>query len=221
MQFTNRERIIDRVSKMPKGESSPSNHYWCETCKMLFSIDSPVCPYMTKVCINTPIPVELIAPESTISLEKFGLFYPKIPQKIMDKFAVDNLEELGIKWANAYLEFLKEWKFPYQNDPLQTLKSFLILISGSETAQRVQKEKITFVITDINKNWEKEKLFKILESSIKVLKTELNIKQHISFDEIDIIGETLTGKYYCGMCQKFFEFSTQKDSITCPLMLRL
>ncbi len=53
--FKNRELIMKRVAEMPKGEKSPSKRYWCLTCKMLFSMEEPVCPYMSKICINTPI----------------------------------------------------------------------------------------------------------------------------------------------------------------------
>lgn len=218
MQFSNKERIIQRVSMMPKGETSPSNHYWCVTCKMLFNISEPVCPYMPKVCINTPVPIELAGPESTIALEKFGLFYPKIPQHLLSGLLNSDLSDLGRKLANNYLDFLKEWNFQYKHEPIQALKSFLIILTGCETAQRVRKDELIFVITDLKKIWDKDKLFAILDSALEVLKQELNVKQSISLDEIDIIGENATGKYYCGMCNKFFEFSTQKEIITCPLM---
>ncbi len=214
----NKQAIMERVGKMPGGIYSPSNRYWCVTCRLLLNIDKPVCPYMTKMCINTPIPIEAMAPESTMSIEKFGLFYPKIPQKMMNFLAEDNLEETGKKWAAAYLNFLREWKFEYKHEPLQTLKSFIITVSGSETAERIVQGKIIFIITDMKKVWEKKKLFPILESAIAVLKDELEFTPSIALDEIDIIGENETGKYYCSMCRKFFEFSSQRDSITCPLM---
>jgi hypothetical protein len=209
---------MERVSKMPSGVYSNSNKYWCVTCKLLFNIDKPVCPYMPKMCINTPVPVEVMQPESTVSIEKFGLFYPKVPQRMMNFLAGDGPEDVGRKWADAYLDFLNEWRFEYKHEPLQTMKSFIITVSGSETAQRVTSDGIVFVITDLKKVWEKEKLFPILESSIAVLKDEIGISQNVFLDAIDIIGEKETGKYYCSMCRKFFEFSSQRDSITCPLM---
>ncbi len=214
----NKGSIMERVSKMPAGVYSASNKYWCVTCKLLFDIDKPVCPYMPKICINTPVPIEVMRPESTVSIEKFGLFYPKVPQKMMNFLAGDEPENIGRKWAEAYIDFLKEWRFEYKNEPLQTLKSFIITVSGSETAQRVTPEGIVFVITDLAKVWEKKKLFPILGAAVTILKDELNLKQNIFLDELDIIGETATGKYYCSMCSKFFEFSSQRDSITCPLM---
>ncbi len=214
----NKQSIMERVGKMQAGVYSASNKYWCVTCKLLFDIDKPICPYMTKMCINTPVAVEVMQPESTVAIEKFGLFYPKVPQKMMNFLAGDEPEEIGRKWAEAYLNFMNEWRFEYKHEPLQTLKSFIITVSGSETAQRITANGIVFVITDLKKVWEKEKLFPILESAIAVLKDDLGIKQNISLDEIDIIGENETGKYYCSMCRKFFEFSSQKDTITCPLM---
>jgi hypothetical protein len=216
--FKNRDKIIDRVANMPDGEFSPSDRYWCVTCKMLFDIDKPVCPYMPRVCINTPIPVELVAPETTASLEKFGLFYPKIPQKVMASLAPQVGAEIGRDWADAYLAFLKDWRFPYASEPLQTLKSYIILVSGCETAQRVREGAITFVLTDLRKVWENDLIFDILDAGIGVLKDELKIESALDFEELEIIGEMDTGKYYCAMCRKFFEFSVQRKSITCPLM---
>ncbi len=214
----NEKSIMERVGKMPAGLYSASNKYWCVTCKLLFDIDKPVCPYMPKMCINTPVPVEVMRPESTVSIEKFGLFYPKVPQKMMNYLSGSESEKIGRKWAESYLSFLNEWQFDYKREPLQTLKSFIITVSGSETAQRVTKNGIVFVLTDLNKVWEKKKLFPILGSAVEVLRDELGLAHNILFDEVDIIGEKATGKYYCSMCRKFFEFSSQRDSITCPLM---
>jgi hypothetical protein len=42
------------------------------------------------MCVNTPIAVENLAPKSTEALEKFGLFYPKIPQRILSEVITDN-----------------------------------------------------------------------------------------------------------------------------------
>ncbi len=214
----NNQSIKERVEKLPAGIHSESNKYWCVTCKLLFSMDKPVCPYMPKMCINTPIAIEEMQPESTVSIEKFGLFYPKIPQKMMNFLAEDPLEELGRHWASAYMEFLKEWKFEYKHEPLQTLKSFIITVSGCETAERIYANGISFIITDLQKVWNKQKLFAILEGAMEVLKDELSFNKNITFDEMNIIGEKEVGKYYCPMCKKYFEFSSQRDSITCPLM---
>lgn len=215
--FKNKEKIMQRVKNMEPGEESPSQHYWCVTCKMLFDIEEPVCPYMPKMCINTPIPVELEGPESTTCLEKFGLFYPTIPQEVWAKLISDP-KDTGKKWADAYLEFLDDWKFHYRDEPLQALKSFIITVSGCETAQRVHENEITFIITDLEKIWEQDTLFSLLESALPLLKKKLGIKQNIKLDSLDIIGDMPSGKYYCPMCRKFFQFSVQRDHITCPLM---
>ena len=216
--FKNREMIMKRVAEMPKGEKSSSNRYWCLTCKMLFSMEEPVCPYMSKICINTPIPVELAGPESTISLEKIGLFYPKIPQKMLAFLAKGDPKEIARQWVEVYFEFLEQWNFAYKHEPMQAIKSFIITISGSETGQRVRSGEITLIITDLEKVWDQERFLNILEPALEMLKEKLAVKETIKLDTLDILGDMDTGKYFCPMCSKFFEFSTQKDSITCPLM---
>ncbi|MBW6463128.1 MAG: hypothetical protein K0B84_02950 [Firmicutes bacterium] len=216
--FKNREMIMARVAEMPPGEKSRSNRYWCLTCKMMFSMEDTVCPYMPKVCINSPIPVELVGPESTICLEKIGLFYPKIPQKMLAFIAQGDPEDIAEKWVETYLAFLDDWNFDYKHEPLQALKSFIISISGSETGQRLHSNEITFILTDLEKVWDGKKFFSILKPALGMLKEKLDFKESISLDSLDILGDMDTGRYYCPMCSKFFEFSTQKDSITCPLM---
>lgn len=216
--FKNREKIMKRVAEMPKGEMSSSNRYWCLTCKMPFSMEEPVCPYMSKICINTPIPVELAGPESTISLEKIGLFYPKIPQKMLAFLAKGNPKEIARQWVEEYFEFLEQWNFAYKHEPMQAIKSFIITISGSETGQRIRSGEITLIITDLEKVWDQERFLNILEPALELLKENLAVKETIKLDTLDILGDMDTGKYFCPMCSKFFEFSTQKDSITCPLM---
>jgi hypothetical protein len=84
------EVIKNKINSLPEGSISESNHYWCVTCKKFFVLDKPECPYMTGMCVNTPIAVENLAPESTEALEKFGLFYPKIPQRILSEIITDN-----------------------------------------------------------------------------------------------------------------------------------
>ncbi len=216
--FKNRDKIMARVAEMPLGEKSPSNRYWCLTCKMLFSMEEPVCPYMPKICINSPIAVELVGPESTISLEKIGLFYPKIPQKMLAYLAKGDPKKIADKWVGVYLDFLEQWHFDYKHEPLQTIKSFIITVSGSETGQRIRSGEITLVLTDLEKIWDQERFFSILEHALETLKEKLAVDQAIKLDSLDILGDMDTGKYFCPMCSKFFEFSTQKDSITCPLM---
>ncbi|MGM0510563.1 MAG: hypothetical protein ACQESD_05495 [Thermoplasmatota archaeon] len=213
--FKNKEKIIEKVKNLPKGEKSESGRYWCVTCKKLFELDEPVCPYMPKVCLNSPIAVENMPPESTEGLEKFGLFYPKIPQMILAKFIDEGQAE---ELVDIYFDFLEDWNIRYEEQPLQTIKSFIITVSGCETAQRVEENKVTFIVTDIDKVWEKDKLFKLLGKALDIVIKRLDFEKSIVLDDTSILGDMPMGKYYCPMCQKFFEFSIQRDTITCPLM---
>ncbi|MGM0442387.1 MAG: hypothetical protein ACQEQC_08220 [Elusimicrobiota bacterium] len=215
--YDNKKQIMKKIQTLDKGSKSDTNRYWCVTCKKLFRIDEPVCPYMTKMCVNTPIAIENTPPESSVWMEKMGLFYPNLPQQLMASM-VDDPATVGEKWAHIYLKFLKEWKIDYSDQPLQTVKSFVIFASGCESAQRVNEDRITFVITDLGKVWEKDKLFTILAEAFTVLKKELDISQKIELDEIDIIGDRPLGRYYCAMCRKFFEFGIPREKIVCPLM---
>ena len=213
------QMIKKKIDSLPEGSFSKSNHYWCVTCKKFFVLDKPECPYMTGMCVNTPIAVENIAPENTEALEKFGLFYPKIPQKILSGIIENDFEETGKKLAKIYLDFLKEWKFDIaKQQPLQTIKSFIIILSGCETAQRINENSITFVLMDAEKIWKKENIKKILIGSLKYFSKFLDIKHSLNVDFIDILGEREVGKYYCAKCGMFFEFGIKRDNVTCPLM---
>lgn len=216
--FDNREKPMQKAMPLPQGAISPTQRYWCATCKMLFKMDHPVCPYMPKTCINTPISVEVMPLESSVCLEKLGLFYPKIPNRIMAFLAQRDLPKIGDELLNVYLGFLNDWGINYKNEKLQTIKSFIILVSGCETAQRVNSDEITFIIADLREIWDKEKLFALLNSSIPIFRDILNITQSIKLDELKITGGVPSGKYYCPMCRKFFEFSVQREAIICPLM---
>ena len=213
------QMIKEKLNSLPEGSISESNHYWCVTCKKFFVLDKPVCPYMTGMCINTPIAVENFAPESTEAIEKFGLFYPKIPQKILSIITKNEFRKAGERFAEIYINFLKEWKFNLsKQEPLQTLKSFIIILSGCETAQRINKDSITFVLMDAGKIWGKDQIEQILEGSINYLKNVLDIKRKINIDFINIFGEREIGKYYCSKCGMFFEFGIKRETVTCPLM---
>ena len=174
------QMIKDKINSLSEGSVSPSNHYWCVTCKKFFVLDKPECPYMTGMCVNTPIAVENIAPESTEALEKFGLFYPKIPQRILSEIVIDNYLETGKNLAQIYLDFIKEWKFDLsKQQPLQTIKSFIIILTGCETAQRINKKSITFVLMDAGKIWEKDKIKDIILGSLEYFKTILKIEHEL------------------------------------------
>jgi hypothetical protein len=213
------EMIKNKINSLPGGSTSESNHYWCVTCKKFFVLDKPECPYMTGMCVNTPIAVENLAPESTEALEKFGLLYPKIPQKILSEVITENFKETGINLAKIYLDFLKEWKFDIsKQQPLQTVKSFIIILSGCETAQRINEKSITFVLMDAGKIWDKEKIKGILLGGLNYLKDILDIEHDLNLDFIDILGEREVGKYFCAKCGMFFEFGIRRETVTCPLM---
>ena len=218
-QMTRMEMIKNKINSLPAGSKSESNHYWCVTCKKFFVLDKPECPYMTGMCVNTPIAVENLAPESTEALEKFGLFYPKIPQRILSDIITENFHETGKNLAKIYLDFIKEWKFDIsKQQPLQTIKSFIIILTGCETAQRINDESITFVLMDAGKIWEKDKIKEILLGSLKYLKKILDIDHELDLDFIDILGEREVGKYFCAKCGMFFEFGIRREVVTCPLM---
>ena len=216
--FDDKQKIMERVASLPKGTPSPSGRYWCVTCKMLFKLDEPVCPFMPKMCINTPIPVELMPVESSICLEKLGLFYPKIPQKLMAHLADAGEPVDAGALVGAYLAFLADWGIHPAEEPLQTLKSFIVLLSGCETAQRVNEEAITFVVTDLERIWREDRLLPLLDATLPLLAAEVGISQPIRLDSMVLMGERPSGRYFCPMCRKFFEFSTQRASVTCPLM---
>jgi hypothetical protein len=218
-KMTRMEMIKNKINSLPEGSISESNHYWCVTCKKFFVLDKPECPYMTGMCVNTPVAVENLAPESTEALEKFGLFYPKIPQRILSEVITDNYRETGKNLAKVYFDFIKEWKFDIsKQQPLQTIKSFIIILTGCETAQRINEKSITFLLMDAEKVWEKDKIKEILLGSLEYLKSILNIKHELRLDFIDILGEREVGKYFCAKCGMFFEFGIRRETVTCPLM---
>jgi hypothetical protein len=216
--FDRQKKIIERIQILPKGSPSPSGRYWCVTCKKMFHLDGPTCPYMTKMCINTPIAVENLPPEGSAWLEKMALFYPKIQQRLLSSLLSEKPSDIGKFWATEYLTFLDDWKIVCTHDPLQTMKSFILITSGCETAQRVDQEEITFVLTDMEKIWEKDVLFPVLEKGLAELRTVLNVRHRLKLDEMSILGERDMGKYFCGMCHKFFEFGLKREKVTCPLM---
>src|SRR5664279_1720700 len=94
-QMNRMQMIKNKIDSLPAGSISESKHYWCVTCKKFFVLDKPECPYMTGMCVNTPIAVENLAPESTEALEKFGLFYPKVPQRILSEIIKEDYLETG------------------------------------------------------------------------------------------------------------------------------
>jgi len=216
--YDRRQKIIEKIQTLPKGSASDSGRYWCVTCKKLFKMEQPICPYMTAMCVNSPIALEKFVPESTEWLEKMGLFYPKIPQMVIAALLKENPAPIGKRLAKIYLEFLSDWKIEHSRQPLQTLKSFVLVFSGCETAQRIRENEILFIVTDMQKIWGEGILFALLKDALDGLKSRFDITQEIKFDSMEIIGERNMGKYYCGMCRKFFEFGIEREKVTCPLM---
>ena len=218
--MTSRMQMIrSKIDSLPAGSYSPANHYWCVTCKKLFVLDKPECPYMSGMCVNTPIAVENLHPESTEALEKFGLFYPKIPQRILSRIIRNDFREAGKKLASVYIDFIREWHFDgADRQPLQTIKSFIIILTGCETAQRINDNSVTFVLMDAGKIWDKDKIKEILAGGLIYLKEYLKVEHELKVDFIDILGEREVGKYYCAKCGMFFEFGIRRDTVTCPLM---
>jgi len=216
--YDRRQKIMDKIKTLPKGSLSSSGRYWCVTCKKLFRIGQPVCPYMTAMCVNSPITLENFPPESAEWLERMALFYPKIPQRVMSALLKENPAPIGKSLAVAYMDFLADWKIEHRGQPLQTIRSFILILSGCETGQRVTENEITFVVTDPRKIWEEGILFPLLKDALDELKGKLGVRQDIKFDQMEIIGERDMGKYYCGMCRKFFEFGIEREKVTCPLM---
>jgi len=218
-QMNRMQMIKEKISTLPQGSISASNHYWCVTFKKFFVLDKPECPYMTGMCVNTPIAVENLAPESTEAIEKFGLFYPKIPQRLLNEIITDDFKAIGSKMVDDYFDFLDDWKFRIaQQQPLQTIKSFIIILTGCETAQRINEKSITFVLMDAGKIWEKSKIKEIVTGSLKRFKERLKMAHEFHVDFIDILGDREVGKYYCAKCRMFFEFGIKRDKVTCPLM---
>lgn len=216
--YDRRQKIMEKIQTLSTGSVSASGRYWCVTCKKLFRMEQPVCPYMTTMCVNSPIALEKFPPESAEWLEKMGLFYPKIPQMVMAALLKENPIPIGKRLAETYLEFLAEWKIEFARQPLQTLKSFVLVFSGCETAQRIRENEILFIVTDMHKIWEEGILYSILKDAVDELKSRFGITQEIRFDSMEIVGERNLGKYYCGMCKKFFEFGIEREKVTCPLM---
>ncbi len=213
------QQIKQKIDSLPEGSYSASHHYWCMTCKKFFVLDKPVCPFMTGMCVNTPIAVENMPPENTESLEKFGLFYPKIAQHILSNIIEKDFFETGKKLAQVYLDFLREWRFNLSKEqPLQTMKSFIIITTGCEIAQRINEKSVTFVLMDAQKIWDKNKVSEMLKGALDYLSGILSFKKELNIDFIDIFGPREIGKYYCSKCGMFFEFGIKRETITCPLM---
>jgi len=221
MSLTMKEKLA-RIAALPDGTTSPSGHYWCATCKKFFRLEEPSCPYMTNMCVNNAIPIEAIAPPHPIAYERFGLFYPKFPQRALARLAGGVSEEawdpLGYAWAGAYLEELAEWRVKYRGDPLETLKSFTIFASGCEVAQRRLDDQVLLIVLDPQNVWaDQEVLRHVVEAALERLRREMTFPQPAKLDFIRIVPGSL-GRYFCPKCRMYFEFGKARDKVICPLM---
>ncbi len=206
------------------GIKSPSGKYSCLMCKKFFELAEPVCPYMPKMCVNTPLAVESVAPGSTMAFERIGLYYPKLLQRalagVMPK--VTDEAALGRRLAEEYLAELADWRVQYKDNPLEAVKSFVIYFAGADAATRNTESGITFYLMDATQFWgkempEKKRVKMTLLAGINRLKQEFGLKQNFDLHFMDMTPEP-AGRFYCPMCNMFFEFGTQAPTVTCPFM---
>ena len=221
MGMSMKEKLA-RIAALPGGVVSPSGHYWCATCKKFFRMDDPTCPYMTNMCINNAIPIETLAPPHPIAYERFGLFYPKFPQRALARLAAatspDRQSDLGRALAEAYLADLEEWRVQYQDNPLETLKAFTIFVSGCEVAQRKLDDRLLFIVLDPHNVWDdQETLRRVVESGLARLGEAMGFDLPARLDFIRIVPGQL-GRYFCPKCRMYFEFGKARDKVICPLM---
>ena len=210
--------MMELVKNLPRGVDSQSGKYFCETCKKLFLLDGPICPYMTKMCLSAPIPVEIISPPSPEAFEKVGLFYPKIPQRVIDDLLVGvDGKKVGEEFARLYLNEMDAWHVQYKTDLLYFLKTFIVFISGSETAQRILEDEILFLVMDMDKIYKNGVIKDVLQSGVTYLKKQVGLHRKVSIKFVSIIPGEM-GRYYCAKCGMFFEFGVVRDKVTCPLM---
>lgn len=221
MALTMKEKM-ERIAALPDGLKSSSGHYWCATCKKLFRMDTPTCPYMTGMCINNAIPVEEVQPPNPVAFERFGLFYPKFPQRALARLSqgikAAQRQELGWALASAYLDELNEWRVEFKNNPIETIKSFLIFLSSCEVSQRHLEGKMLFVILDPETVWPDRQLLRDVSiAALESLAKDLGFALSMEIDFIEILPSAL-GRYYCPKCSMYFEFGKARDKVICPLM---
>ncbi len=220
-QMTMKQKLA-RIAALPDGILSPSGHYWCATCKKFFRMESPTCPYMTNMCINNVLPVETFAPPHPIAYERFGLFYPKFPQRALASLVAGvpqaQLPVLGEALSVAYLEELAEWHVQYRRDPVEALKSFAIFASGCEVAQRKLADALLLLVLDPQNVWgDQARLRSVLESALGHLRESLHFPDPVTLDFIRIVPGPL-GRYFCPKCRMYFEFGKAREKVICPLM---
>ncbi|HEY3367588.1 MAG TPA: hypothetical protein VGK74_21225 [Symbiobacteriaceae bacterium] len=216
--------MMAMLKQLPAGAKSPSGHYWCAMCKKMFEMEDPVCPYMPTMCVNTPIPIELMAPGSTGFYERVGLFYPKLVQRLLAAAVSRSAEpeKLGLAFAENYLTDLAEWNVQYKSSPIEAIKSFLIYTSGFDTATRTTDAGITFYLMDAQILWGEEMPDK-KRSKAALLTGALRVAEAVGLTSpIDLHFMTVTsgkmGRYFCAQCSMFFEYGQPQAQVTCPFM---
>ncbi len=212
------------LARLPKGATSPSGRYWCAMCKKMFELDEPVCPYMPTMCVNTPIPVETVAPGSAAFYERFGLFYPKTVQRVLAWCVSRSSDpaQLGVQLAEEFLADTAAWSVKLGSSPIEAVKAFLIYTSGFDAAVRTTPEGMTFYVMDAHGIWgeqmeEKRKSKGALLAGARRVAREMGIAEPIDLHFMTVTSGPM-GRYYCAQCAMFFEFGQPQSSVTCPFM---
>jgi hypothetical protein len=216
--------MMKMLKDMPRGAASASGHYWCAMCKKMFALDAPVCPYMPTMCVNTPIPIELLPPGSAAFYERYGLFYPKLVQRLLAT-AVDRSvdpEALGVAYAEDFLADLREWLVKADASPLETVKAFLVYTSGFDAAIRTTAEGITFYVMDAQSLWgsempQKKRSKTALVAGARRVAKELGVQSAVDLHFMGVTAGPM-GRYYCAQCSMLFEFGQPQSQVTCPFM---
>ncbi len=217
-------QMLEMIKQLPRGITSPSGHYWCATCKKMFDIDEPVCPYMPKMCINTPVAVETFPPGSTAFYERAGLFYPKLAQRVLAAAVSQTTEPeaLGVAFADDFLTDLGEWNVQYQGSAIETVKSFLIYTAGFDVSTRNTDAGLTFYLVDAGSLWGKDMPAKLrsktaLLAGARHVAETAGIQVPIDLHFMSVMPGNM-GRYFCAGCDMFFEFGEQQAQVTCPFM---
>jgi len=217
-------KMAEMMKQMPPGLTSPSGHYWCSMCKKMFELDEPVCPYMPKMCVNTPVAIETVPPGSTAFYERVGLFYPKFIQRVLAAAVSQaaDLESLGVALAEDFIDDLAEWNVQFESSPIETVKAFLIYTAGFDVATRSTDAGLTFLLMDGDALWGGEMATK-MRSKTALLAGARRVAEAIGFDiALDLHFMTVMpgdmGRYFCAGCNMFFEFGQPQAQVTCPFM---
>lgn len=212
------------LAQLPKGLTSPTGRYWCAMCKKQMELAEPVCAYMPSMCVNTPIPIETMAPGSTGFYERAGLFYPKLVQRVVAAAVqrATDPEALGRALAEDYLQDLADWRVPVAASPIETVKSFLLFTSGFDAALRTSDAGPVFFLMDAQSVWgtempeKKRSKATLLAGARRVAEAARGLAPSDLHFMAVTSGEM--GRYFCAQCSMFFEFGSPRSQVTCPFM---